>query len=82
MLRLFREANKASAKLEVVASRPLWRPWRLVPIDSDSEVEASGVVSMMVVFCGMPAAGVIVDAVIVQFCKSGVLKMASGETIR
>ena len=23
---------------------------------------------MMVVFCGMPAAGVIVDAVIVQFC--------------
>ena len=48
MLRLFREANKASAKLEVVASRPLWRPWRLVPIDSDSEVEASDVVSMMV----------------------------------
>ena len=48
MLRLFREANKASAKLEVEASRPLWRPWRLVPIDSDSEVEASDVVSMMV----------------------------------
>mgnify|MGYP001249625870 CR=1 FL=1 len=69
MLRLFREANKASAtKLEVVASRPLWGPWRLVPIDSDSEVEASGVVFMMVVFCGMPAAGVIADAVIKQFC--------------
>jgi hypothetical protein len=65
VLRLFREANKASAKLEVVASRPLWRPWRLVPIDSDSEVEASDVVSMMVLFCGMPAAGVIVDAIIV-----------------
>ena len=48
VLRLFREANKASAKLEVEASRPLWRPWRLVPIDSDSEVEASDVVSMMV----------------------------------
>ena len=28
---------------------------------------------MMAVFCGMPAAGVIVDAVIVQFCNSGEL---------
>ena len=47
VLRLFREANKASAKLELVASRSLWRPLRMeVPIDSEA-AEASDVVSMM-----------------------------------